>query len=137
MKPLVRICFTLLSILFCFFSMSVWASTETFHHQMHIVLSPDTSEIRVEDHITVPKNLQNQKAPVKLNFILHQDLVIKDVQGAQIESQKANATERSHPSLFKRYTVTLSPQAKDFTLQFQGKNPSSGATTRRGICAQL
>ena len=121
MKPLVRICFTLLGILFCLFSMSVLASTETFHHQMHIVLSPDTSEIRVRDHITVPENIQNQKTSVKLDFILHQDLVIKDVQGAKIESQQINTTARLRPGLFKRYTVTLSPQAKDFTLQFQGK----------------
>ncbi|GKS70207.1 PDZ domain-containing protein [Nitrosomonas sp. PY1] len=101
--------------------MGALASPETFHHQMHIVLSPNTSEIDVKDRITIPESMQNQQASVKLDFILHQDLAIKAVQGANIEPRETSTTARLHPSLMKRYTVTLPPQAKDFALQFQGK----------------
>ncbi len=107
-----------IAILFC--SMQALADTPTIYHQMEIVLSPEHSEIRVKDRITVPENLRSQKAAVKLDFGLHRDLVIEDVQGAKVESHETNVSARSI-NLFKRYSVTLAAGVKEFVLRYHGK----------------
>ena len=96
------------------------SAAQTFHHRMEIVLSPEHSEIRVEDRITVPENLRSQKTTVKLDFGLHRDLVIEDVQGAKVESHETNVSARSL-NLFKKYSVTLAAGVKEFVLRYHGK----------------
>lgn len=110
----------LLGIAFFFCSAQSLADTQTMHHHMEIVLVPDASEIRVKDRITVPEDLRSQKNSVKLDFSLHRDLVIEEVQGAKIKLHKGNVPARA-PNLFKSYTVTLAPGVEDFTLRYQGK----------------
>lgn len=78
-KNCIQFCCIVISLL----SIQSLSAAQTFHHQMEIVLSPEHSEIRVKDRITVPENLRSQKTTVKLDFGLHRDLVIEDVQGAK------------------------------------------------------
>ena len=79
------------------YSMTTSASNQTFHHQMEITLLPDTSEIRVKDHISVPAQSQDHKIPIKLDFSLHGDLTVTDAQGAQVTLRQSNAASRSRP----------------------------------------
>lgn len=112
--------FQLLGIAILFCSMQALADAQTIHHQMEIVLLPENSEIRVKDRITVPKNLRNPEKLVNLDFRLHRDLVIEDVQGVKIEPREKNIADRL-PNIFKNYTITLAPGVEDFTLRYQGK----------------
>lgn len=115
-KNCIQFCCIVISLL----SIQSLSAAQTFHHQMEIVLSPEHSEIRVKDRITVPENLRSQKTTVKLDFGLHRDLVIEDVQGAKIESHETNVSARSL-NLFKKYSVTLAAGVKEFVLRYHGK----------------
>lgn len=121
MQKLIKSCATCAIIMSCvLYSMVASANTQTFHHQMEITLSPDTSEIHVKDHILIPEQNQDDKASIELDFSLHGDLTVTDVQGAQIKLRQSNAVSGSTVPL-KYYTLTLPPQQKDFTLYFGGK----------------
>jgi len=115
-KNCIQFCCTVILLL----SIQGLSAAQTFHHQMEIVLSPEHSEIQVKDRITVPENLRSQKAAVKLDFGLHRDLVIEDVQGAKVESHDTNVSAHSL-NLFKRYSVTLAAGVKEFVLRYHGK----------------
>jgi len=122
MKKLIKFSGTWIAIISCMFcSMVALASNQIFHHQMAITLSPDTSGIRVKDHVLVPEHMQDPGAPVQLDFSLHADLTITEVQGAKITLQKSNEASRARPVPLKHYTVTLPPGQKEFTLHFNGK----------------
>ena len=97
------------------------ASFSTFHHTMQIALSPDTSEIRVTDRITIPDALLDNHEPVALEFFLHSGLSVTDVHGATIEADKNEISLKSRPISIRHYRVTLPPQQREFTLQFSGK----------------
>ncbi len=122
MKKIIKLSGTWIAIISCMFcSMVALASNQIFHHQMAITLSPDTSGIRVKDHVLVPEHMQDPGAPVQLDFSLHADLTITEVQGAKITLQKSNEASRARPVPLKHYTVTLPPGQKEFTLHFNGK----------------
>ncbi|PTQ97058.1 PDZ domain-containing protein [Nitrosomonas nitrosa] len=108
-------------ILYCMLYSLASASDQTFHHQMEITLSPDTSEIQVIDQIRVPERYRNQSTASELHFSLHADLTITAVKGARIASQKDNAALSARPVPLKLYTLTLSPQQESFSLAFSGK----------------
>ncbi len=103
------------------YSTNASASTATFHHQMQIQLSPDTSEIQVKDRIQVPDWVRNAKEPVQLEFFLHAGLAITHVEGATIQSDENEVALKSRPISIRRYTVTLPPDQQAITLQFSGK----------------
>lgn len=103
------------------YSMTASASDQTFHHQMEITLLPDTAEIRVKDHISIPVQNQHHKTPIKLDFSLHGDLTVTDAHGAQVTLRQSNAASDARPIPLKHYTLTLPPQQKDVTLHFSGK----------------
>jgi len=122
MKKIIKLSGTWIAIISCMFcSMVALASNQIFHHQMAITLSPDTSGIRVKDHVLVPEHMQDPGAPVQLDFSLHADLTITEVQGAKITLQKSNEASRARPVPLKHYTVTLPPGQKEFTLHYNGK----------------
>lgn len=102
------------------YSLSVFGSNQILHHQMEITLSPDTSEIRVKDHIRVPEHYRDQKIPIQLDFSLHAGLTITGVQGVQLTMQKSDTASRSKSVPLKHYTLTLPPQQEEFTLHFSG-----------------
>lgn len=104
-----------------FYSVIASAGDQTFHHQMEITLLPDTAEIRVKDHISVPAQNQHHKTPIQLDFSLHGDLTVTDAQGAQVTLRQSNAASDARPIPLKHYTLTLPPQQKDVTLYFSGK----------------
>ncbi|HBZ29062.1 MAG TPA: signal protein PDZ, partial [Nitrosomonas nitrosa] len=108
-------------ILYCMLYSLASASDQTFHHQMEITLSPDTSEIQVIDQIRVPERYRNQSTASELHFSLHADLTITAVKGARIASQKDNAALSARPVPLKLYTLTLPPQQESFSLAFSGK----------------
>ena len=121
MPKLIKLSMTWSVIIGCMlYSLSVFGSNQIFHHQMEIMLSPDTSEIRVKDHIRVPEHYRDQKTSTQLDFSLHADLTITEVQGAQITAQRSNAASSSRPVPLKHYTLTLPPQQEEFTLHFSG-----------------
>lgn len=101
-------------------SIAANASDQTFHHQMEILVRPETSELRVKDHIRLPSHAVNQSRPITLDFSLHRDLTITDIQGAKITAQAIDATHSS-PVPLKTYSVTLAPQQTEITMRYQGK----------------
>jgi hypothetical protein len=122
MQKLIKLSVTWVSIISCMlYSLTVLGSNQTLHHQMEITLSPDTSEIRVKDHIRVPEHYRDQKIPIQLDFSLHTDLTIIEVEGAQITLQKSNAASSSGSVPLKHYTLTLPPQQEELTVTFSGK----------------
>lgn len=104
-----------------FYSMVPSASASTFHHQMEIQLSPDTSEIRVKDLIQIPDWVRNAKEPVQLEFFLHAGLTITNIEDAAIEADKNEVALKARSISIRRYTVTLPPNQHAFKLQFSGK----------------
>ncbi|SNX59353.1 PDZ domain-containing protein [Nitrosomonas ureae] len=112
-------CIFIVGSLLC--SMIASASASTFHHRMQIQLSPDTSEIRVQDRIKIPDQAREAKQSVQLEFFLHAGLTITDVQGATIRTDGNQAALKSRPISIRHYTVTLPPDQQTFTLQYQGK----------------
>lgn len=110
--------FLLIGILY---SINAAANNSTFHHAMQIHLSPDTSEIRVEDRIQIPERAQNPDTATQLDFFLHAGLTITGVQGATIESNGNEVALKSRPISIKHYAVTLPPGERAFTLQYGGK----------------
>ena len=108
-------------IICTFYSLVTFASTTTFHHQMEIQLSPETSEIRVKDRIQIPEHIQNQELPLQIDFFLHAGLTVTDVQNAEIKVQGNEVALKSRSISIKHYTVTLPPGQKEFTLHFNGK----------------
>lgn len=113
------VCIFIAGYLFC--GMIASAGAATFHHQMQIQLSPDTSEIRVQDRIQIPDQVRNAKQPVQLEFFLHAGLTITDVQGATIRTDGNQTALKSRPISIRHYTVTLPPDQQTFMLQFNGK----------------
>lgn len=103
------------------YNLTVVASSETFHHQMEIMLSPATSEIQVKDQVLVPEHYRNQSTAIQLDFSLHADLTVTDVKGAHLTLQQSNAALSARPVPLKLYTLTLPPQQEKFTLTFSGK----------------
>ncbi len=120
-KSINRSVTALLLIICTFHSLITFASTATFHHQMEIQLSPDTSEIRVKDHIQIPAHVQNPEISTQLDFFLHTGLTITDIQGAEIKTQGSEVALKSRSISIKHYTLTLPPGQKEFTLHFSGK----------------
>ncbi len=108
-------------ILSTIFSLTALASNQTWYHQMEITLTPDTSEIHVTDQLSVPERYRNQQTPTQLDFSLHADLTITDIQGAQITLQATDTAPRTRPVPLKHYTLTLPPHQQAFTLTFSGK----------------
>jgi acetylornithine deacetylase/succinyl-diaminopimelate desuccinylase-like protein len=120
MQKLINFSVTWIAITGCMlYSMALSAGNQLFHHQMEVALTPDTSEIRVKDHIVVPHHLQSHKKPIKLDFSLHANLTITEAEGAKITLRKNNVAANS-PVPVKHYTVTLPPQQKEFTVFFNG-----------------
>ncbi|MEK6685164.1 MAG: signal protein PDZ, partial [Pseudomonadota bacterium] len=116
MPKLIKLSVTWSVIIGCMlYSLSVFGSNQILHHQMEITLSPDTSEIRVKDHIRVPEHYRDQKISIQLDFSLHAGLTITGVQGAQLTMQKSDTVSRSKSVPLKHYTLTLPPQQEEFT----------------------
>ena len=121
MPKLIKLSVTWSVIIGCMlYSLSIFGSNQILHHQMEITLSPDTSEIRVKDHIRVPEHYRDQKISIQLDFSLHAGLTITGVQGAQLTMQKSDTASRSKSVPLKHYTLTLPPQQEEFTLHFSG-----------------
>ncbi|MBS1835813.1 MAG: M20/M25/M40 family metallo-hydrolase, partial [Acidobacteria bacterium] len=104
-----------------FHSLMAAASGKTYHHQMEIQLSPDTSEIRVSDRIQIPDQMRNAKKPVQLEFYLHAGLAISNVQDATLEADASEIALKSRPISVRHYTVTVPPGQDTFTLQYGGQ----------------
>ena len=122
MQKLVKFNIVWAAIIGCmFYSMAVCANNQTFYHQMKIVLSPDTTEIHVTDNILVPEHYRDRPTAAKLEFSLHADLTITEVQGAQITLQQNKSASSSRPIPLKHYTLTFPPHQKEFTVHFSGK----------------
>ena len=122
MKKLIKLNVTWGFIISCLlYGVTVFASSETFHHQMKIMLSPATSEIQVKDQVRVPERYRNQPTAIQLDFSLHADLTVTEIQGAHITLQQSNAALSARPVPLKLYTLTLPPQQEEFTLTFSGK----------------
>ena len=122
MQKLVKFNIVWAAIIGCmFYSMAVCANNQTFYHQMNIVLSPDTSEIHVTDNILVPEHYRDHPTAVILDFSLHADLTITEVQGAQITLQQNKSATSSQPVPLKHYILTFPPHQKEFTVHFSGK----------------
>ncbi|SDY26833.1 M20/M25/M40 family metallo-hydrolase [Nitrosomonas sp. Nm58] len=122
MKKSIKLSVTWGFIISCLlYGVTVFASSETFHHQMEITLSPDTSEIRLKDQVRVPERYRNQPTAIQLDFSLHADLTVTEVEGAHLTLQKSNAALSARPVPLKLYTLTLPPQQEEFTLTFNGK----------------
>ncbi len=87
-----------------------------------MVLSPDSSEIRVKDQIRIPADSVNQAAATRLEFGLHADLSVTAGEGTEITTLTANDTDtHTGPVALKRYAVIL-PAGKDtFSLGFSGR----------------
>ena len=103
MPKLIKLSVTWSVIIGCMlYSLSVFGSNQILHHQMEITLSPDTSEIRVKDHIRVPEHYRDQKISIQLDFSLHAGLTITGVQGAQPTMQKSDTVSRSKSVPLKR-----------------------------------
>ncbi|HNB00657.1 MAG TPA: signal protein PDZ, partial [Nitrosomonas sp.] len=117
-RLIVAICLTMI---YSLFAMSASASDETFHHQMQITLIPSASEIQVTSTIQVPKHLLKSDSETKLDFSLHADLSITEMNGAKLSPQQKINTLLARPVPVKRYTVTLPAQQNSFQLSFQGK----------------
>ncbi len=94
---------------------------KSFHHQMKITLSPDTSEIQVKDQVRVPERYRNQPTTIQFDFSLHADLAVTEVKGAHISIQESNTALSARPVPLKLYTLTLPPRQETFTLTFNGK----------------
>ena len=103
------------------YGVMAYASSETFHHQMEITLSPETSEIRVKDHVRIPERYRNQTTAIQLNFSLHAHLTVTEVSGARITAQQSNAAFSARPVPLNLYTLTLPAQQESFSLTFSGK----------------
>lgn len=122
MKKSIKLSVTWGFIISClFYGVAVFASSETFHHQMEITLSPDTSEILVKDQVRLPERYRNQPAATQLDFSLHADLTVTEVKGAHLTLQKSNAALSARAVPLKLYTLILPPQQEEFTLTFNGK----------------
>ena len=111
----------LIFTVFLFNSLVAAASSKTFHHQMEIHLSPDTSEIRVSDQIQIPEHRRNAKEPVQLEFYLHAGLAIGNVQNATLATDANEVALHSRPISIRHYTVTVPPGTETFTLQYGGR----------------
>lgn len=121
MQKLIKLSVAWATLISCLlYGMAASAGNQTFQHQMHIVLTPDTSRIEVTDQILVPESIRNQESPVTLDFRLHADLTVSDVQDAQITAHASHAVANARPVPVKHYTVTLPPGQKAFTLRFSG-----------------
>lgn len=103
-----------------FYSLTALADDQTFHHRMEVMLSPETSEIQVQDQIRVPERYRNQSTTTTLDFSLHAGLAITAVEGARIISQTASVTSHAGSVPLKRYTLILPAQQESFSLTFSG-----------------
>ena len=122
MQKIINLSATAFILIICMLcSLKAIASTSTFHHQMEIQLSPNTSEVRVKDHIQIPMHVQNQEIPTQLDFFLHAGLTITDIQGAKIKAQGNEVALKSRSISIQHYTLTLPPGQNEFTLHFNGK----------------
>ncbi|UVS59969.1 MULTISPECIES: M20/M25/M40 family metallo-hydrolase [Nitrosomonas] len=122
MKKSIKLSMTWGFLISCLlYGVTLFASSEPFHHQMQITLLPDTSEIRVKDLVRVPERYRNNKTATQLDFSLHADLTVTEVKGAQVAIQQSNAALSARPVPLKLYTLTLPPQQEEFTLTFSGK----------------
>ena len=122
MKKSPKFSITFLIFLLCLlYSLTASANTATFHHRMQVQLMPDTSEIRVTDQIRIPESMQNTGESIRLEFFLHAELAITDVQGATLEANGDAVMLKSRPISIRHYRVTLPPDEREFTLRFSGK----------------
>ena len=99
-------------------SMAASADNPTFQHRMAIVLTPETSHIRVKDHITLPQHFHDRNIAIELDFSLHANLTITEVEGGKITDSKIKSTNRAIP--LKHYTVSVPSNQNDFVIYFDG-----------------
>ncbi|MDE2388967.1 MAG: signal protein PDZ, partial [Betaproteobacteria bacterium] len=121
MQKSLKLAACLIFTAFLFNSLLAAASNQTFHHRMEIQLSPDNSEIRVNDQIQIPDHMRNAKEPVQLEFYLHAGLAISGVQNAALEADANEVALKSRPISIRHYMVTVPPGRDTFTLQYGGQ----------------
>jgi peptidase M28-like protein/PDZ domain-containing protein/peptidase M1-like protein len=102
-------------------TMVALGQSQTVHHAMDIVLSPDSSTIQVIDRINIPDSYLNDPHQAdSLRFSLHAGLTIHKIEGGSVSPTNEGALAGS-PVPLKHYTLTLSPQQEDVTLHYSGK----------------
>ncbi len=104
-----------LLIILAVLPVSLYAA-ETFHHDIKVLLKPETHFIEAEDKITLPE--KGVASADKLTFSLHEGLELNSLtDGVKVSPVIISALSGDSARL---YNLTIPPNTKSFTLAYKG-----------------